>query len=190
MEKKQEFATQSRVVDSDVVVLGAGASGIAAAIAAARAGLRTILVDAGPMPGGELISGMAVDGALNARGEWILGGVGRDVFAECQRLGGYVGPLNDHRLIWYVCLDPEVMKLAVAGLLAQGGREAPAAHGGDPCRRRRRPGGRPARAQQGRPQRPARARSSSTARAMPTSSPLPAARSCRAGRAASCSRCR
>ena len=59
MEKKQEFATQSRIVDSDVVVLGAGASGIAAAIAAARAGLRTILVDAGPMPGGELISGMA-----------------------------------------------------------------------------------------------------------------------------------
>jgi len=121
MGKKQEFATESRIVDSDVVILGAGASGIAAAIAGARAGLRTILVDAGPMPGGELISGMAVDGALNARGEWILGGVGRDVFAECQRLGGYVGPLNDHRLIWYVCLDPEVMKLAVAGTLAKAG---------------------------------------------------------------------
>lgn len=117
----QEFARKSHDVDSDVVILGAGASGIAAAISAARAGLRTLLVDAGPMPGGELISGMAIDGALNARGEWILGGVGRDILAECDRLGGYIGPLNDFRLIWYVCLDPEVMKLAVASTLAKAG---------------------------------------------------------------------
>lgn len=121
MSTKKEFATSARVVDSDVVVLGAGASGVAAAISAARAGLRTLLVDAGPMPGGELISGMAIDGALNARGEWIMGGVGRDILAECDRLGGYVGPLNDFRLIWYVCLDPEVMKLAIAGTLAKAG---------------------------------------------------------------------
>jgi hypothetical protein len=116
-----EFATSVRVVDNDVVILGAGASGVAAAISAARAGLRTLLIDAAPMPGGELISGMAIDGALNGRGEWILGGVGRDILAECQRLGGYVGPLNDFRLIWYVCLDPEVMKLAIAGTLAKAG---------------------------------------------------------------------
>ena len=117
----QEFAQESRNVDSDVVILGAGASGVAAAISAARAGLRTLLVDAGPMPGGELISGMAIDGALNARGEWILGGVGRDILAECEKLGGYIGPLNDFRLIWYVCLDPEVMKLAIASTLAKAG---------------------------------------------------------------------
>jgi hypothetical protein len=121
MQQETEFATESRVIDADVVVLGAGASGVAAAIAAARGGARTLLVDAGPIPGGELISGMALDGALNGRGEWILGGVGRDILAECERLGGYVGPLNDWRLIWYVCVDPEVMKLAVAGMLAKAG---------------------------------------------------------------------
>jgi hypothetical protein len=121
MQQETEFATESRVIDADVVVLGAGASGVAAAIAAARGGARTLLVDAGPIPGGELISGMALDGALTGRGEWILGGVGRDILAECERLGGYVGPLNDWRLIWYVCVDPEVMKLAVAGMLAKAG---------------------------------------------------------------------
>jgi hypothetical protein len=108
-------------LDADVVVLGAGAAGISAAIAAARTGARTLLIEAGPMPGGELISGMAIDGAVNGNGEWILGGIGREILEECERLGGYIGPLNDWRLIWYVCLDPEVMKLAVARCLARAG---------------------------------------------------------------------
>jgi len=123
METTTEFITATATRNHDVVVLGAGASGIAAALATARAGLRTLLVDAAPMPGGELISGMAIDGALNGQGEWILGGLGRDILAECERLGGYIGPLNDHRLIWYVCLDPEVMKLAIVRTLAQAGVE-------------------------------------------------------------------
>ncbi len=121
METRADFATAVQVTDSDVVVLGAGAAGVAAALASARGGARTTLVESGPMPGGELISGMAIDGALNAHGEWILGGVGRELLAECERLGGYIGPLNDWRLIWYVCLDPEVMKLAVARTLARAG---------------------------------------------------------------------
>ncbi|HUH40651.1 MAG TPA: FAD-dependent oxidoreductase, partial [Castellaniella sp.] len=108
-------------LEADVVVLGAGAAGVSAAIAAARGGARTVLIDAGPIPGGELISGMAIDGALNGNGEWIMGGIGREILAECERLGGYIGPLNDWRLIWYVCLDPEVMKLAVARCLARAG---------------------------------------------------------------------
>lgn len=107
----------------DVVVLGAGAAGVAAAAAAAKGGARTLLVDAGPMPGGELLSGMAIDGALNARGEWIVGGIARELFGELERLGGYIGPLNDWRLIWYVCVDPELMKLAVVRLLGRYGVE-------------------------------------------------------------------
>ena len=106
---------------ADVVVLGAGAAGVCAAIAAAREGARTVLIDAGPMPGGELLTGMAIDGAVNGRGEWVVGGVARELLDECRRLGGYIGALNDWRLIHYVCYDPEVMKLAVAGLLARHG---------------------------------------------------------------------
>lgn len=106
---------------ADVVVLGAGASGVAAAIAAARRGLRVMLVEAGSMPGGELASGMAIDGALNGRGQWVMGGVGRELVEDCRALGGFAEPLNDFRLIWYVCIDPEVMKLAVARRLASAG---------------------------------------------------------------------
>lgn len=107
----------------DTVVLGAGSAGISAAAAAAKAGARTLLVDSGPMPGGELLSGMAIDGALNARGEWVVGGVARELFDELDKLGGYIGPLNDWRLIWYVCIDPELMKLAVVRLLERCGVE-------------------------------------------------------------------
>lgn len=121
MQTFEDFAVNRHVMNSDVVVLGAGAAGVAAALTAARGGARVTLVEAGALPGGELVSGMAIDGALNARGEWILGGTGRELLAECERLGGYIGPLNDWRLIWYVCLDPEVMKLAVARCLARSG---------------------------------------------------------------------
>jgi hypothetical protein len=100
-----------------VVVVGAGAAGITAAIAAAKSGKQTLLIESGSVPGGELISGMPVDGAVNARGEWILGGVGRELFDECNRLGGYIGPINDHRLIYYVAFDPEIMKIAIIRIL-------------------------------------------------------------------------
>lgn len=105
--------------DYDTIVLGGGAAGIAAAVASAKSGARTLLVEAGSIVGGELLSGMAVDGALNGRGEWVVGGVARELFDECAKLGGYIGPVNDWRLIWYVCIDPEVMKLAVFRLLAR-----------------------------------------------------------------------
>ena len=47
----------------DVVVVGGGSAGIAAAVAAARNGAKTCLVEAGPMIGGELLTGMTIDGA-------------------------------------------------------------------------------------------------------------------------------
>lgn len=105
----------------DVVVVGGGCAGIAAAISAAKNGSRTLLLDAGSIVGGELITGLPVDGAMNARGEWIVGGVLRELLDEHQRLGGYIGPVKDWRLIWYVCIDPEIMKIAVMNVLARHG---------------------------------------------------------------------
>lgn len=121
MSSQDLIPRNSRIEEYAVVVLGGGAAGVAAAVAAAKAGHRTLLIDAGPSVGGELISGMPVDGAVNARGEWILGGIGRELFDECEKLRGYIGPINDHRLIHYVAFDPEVMRLAVINLLDRAG---------------------------------------------------------------------
>jgi len=105
----------------DVVVLGGGASGVAAAAAAAKNGLKTLIIEAGPMLGGELLSGMSLDGVLNARGEYVVGGISDELFDECRKMDGFIGPIHDHRLICYVCVDPEVMKIAVVRVLERYG---------------------------------------------------------------------
>lgn len=105
----------------DVVVLGGGASGVAAAAAAAKNGRKTLIIDAGPMLGGELLSGMSLDGVLNARAEYVVGGISDEFFEECRKMDGFIGPLHDHRLICYVCVDPEVMKIAVTRVLERYG---------------------------------------------------------------------
>lgn len=105
----------------DVVIVGAGSAGVAAAIASARNGATTLLLDAGPGAGGELVSGIPMIGCLNLRNEWIVGGVVRELLAECEAMGGYIGPVSDFRTLNVVCFDPEIMKLAVARLLHRHG---------------------------------------------------------------------
>lgn len=105
----------------DVIVVGAGSAGVSAALAAARNGAKTLLLESGPMVGGELISGLPIDGALNARGEWIVGGVMRELLDASAELGGYVGPVFDWRLNWGVCFDPEILKVVLIEELAKQG---------------------------------------------------------------------
>lgn len=105
----------------DVVVLGGGASGVAAAASAAKNGRKTLIIESGTMLGGELLSGMSLDGVLNARGEYVVGGFSDELFAECRDMDGFIGPIHDHRLICYVCVDPEIMKIAVMRVLARHG---------------------------------------------------------------------
>lgn len=103
---------------ADVVVIGSGPAGVAAACAAADNGAQVTLVEANPFPGGELVSGLPVDGCLNAKGEWLVGGPAQALFQGCRRRAGYIGPLFDWRLNWGVCLDPVAMRLAIVEELA------------------------------------------------------------------------
>ena len=105
----------------DVIVIGGGSAGVAAAVASAKSGAETLLVEAGPLLGGDLLSGLPIDGAVNARGEWIIGGVSRELFDVCDELGGYIGPICDWRLMYGVCIDPEAMKLAVVEVVTRSG---------------------------------------------------------------------
>ncbi|MBF0276537.1 MAG: FAD-dependent oxidoreductase [SAR324 cluster bacterium] len=105
----------------DVVVVGGGCAGIAAAISAAKNGANTLLIEASPQIGGDLTTGLPIDGAMNARGEWVVGGVLREILDELERLGGYIGPVKDWRLIWYVCIDPEIMKIAIFNVVRRHG---------------------------------------------------------------------
>lgn len=105
----------------DTVVVGGGCAGIAAAVGAAQNGANTLIIDAGPTLGGELLSGMTIDGAINARGQWIVGGVLNELVDELKKLGGYVGAFNDWRLIHYVCIDPVITRIAIMNILRRWG---------------------------------------------------------------------
>ncbi len=106
--------------DYDVVVIGGGCAGIASAVAAAKNGAKTLLVEGGPFLGGDLISGLPIDGCMNARGEWIVdGGVVRELFDACDRRGGYIGPITDYRALWIVCIDPIAMQFAIVDTVAK-----------------------------------------------------------------------
>ncbi len=105
----------------DVVVVGGGSAGIAAATSAARNGADTLLVESGPMVGGDLISGLPIDGCLNSRGEWIVGGYLTELLDECKKLDGFTGAFSDWRTLWVVCIDPQVINIAIVKLLERHG---------------------------------------------------------------------
>uniref|UniRef100_Q11FZ2 Glucose-inhibited division protein A n=1 Tax=Chelativorans sp. (strain BNC1) TaxID=266779 RepID=Q11FZ2_CHESB len=107
----------------DVVVIGAGASGVAAAASAAQNGARTLLVDAGPSVGGEMISGLNLLGMIACNGEWIVGGTAKTFLDRCAALGGYIGQVCDFRPLHFVAFDPEIMKVAINAVLHDAGVE-------------------------------------------------------------------
>jgi len=111
----------SAKTEFDVIVVGAGSAGVAAAIASARHGARTLLVESAPMIGGELISGIAMLGCLSTRGDWIVGGVVTDLLDRLKPRGGYIGPVFDYRALHLVCFDTELMKIAVMEAVAEAG---------------------------------------------------------------------
>ena len=78
----------------DVCVAGGGVAGVAAALQAARAGARTVLVERGSQVGGTLSAGgINWPGLFHAWGRQIIAGCGWDLLAEAVALSG--GALPD-----------------------------------------------------------------------------------------------
>ena len=99
------------------------AAGVAAAIASASTGARTLLVESEGTVGGDALTGLPILGACNSRAEWVVGGVLRTLLDECRNLGGYIGPVCDWRTVWGVCVDPECFRLALTATLVETGVE-------------------------------------------------------------------
>ncbi len=97
----------------DVVVIGAGSAGVSAAISAAKNGAKTLLIEQTSVIGGDLLSGLPIDGCISSAGEWVVGGVIRELFDECDKMDGYIGGIYDWRTLWVVCIDPEIMKVVL-----------------------------------------------------------------------------
>ena len=103
----------------DVAVIGAGSAGISAAISAARNGARTILVESSSVFGGDLLSGLPIDGCRTTAGDWIVGGVAKELFEQCDQYDGYIGSMYDRRNICVVMINPKIMGFSILKKLAE-----------------------------------------------------------------------
>jgi hypothetical protein len=72
----------------DVVVVGAGPGGIPAAIAASRAGMRTLLVERSGILGGLAVSGLPLLGYIDRSGNKALGGIAQEFIDELEKIDG------------------------------------------------------------------------------------------------------
>ncbi|MCK9910508.1 FAD-dependent oxidoreductase, partial [Microbacteriaceae bacterium K1510] len=100
-----------RTLKYDVVVVGGGAAGVGAAVGAADAGARTLLVDKNPYFGGAAThSSVLTYCGFFTQGEppeQIVGGVGQKVLDNLAKLGMYDGPRRTARTgTVIVLLDP------------------------------------------------------------------------------------
>lgn len=108
----------------DVVVCGAGSAGIAAAVAAARCGARTALVERYGYAGGTNTASMvhSLDAVRNCRstGRLVVAGVALELMNELQVLGGMVANDNPPETTVF---HPELLKVAADRLLHRAGVE-------------------------------------------------------------------
>ncbi|MFV0243446.1 MAG: FAD-dependent oxidoreductase [Qingshengfaniella sp.] len=111
--------------ECDVLVVGGGASGVAAALAAAEAGARVVLVERYGFLGGTLtaVTLGSICGLYGLDGDRILklvGGVADRIIARLRRHKGVGDPLK-----WLstasLPYDPEAMKITLDELLAEAG---------------------------------------------------------------------
>ncbi|MDQ0646526.1 hypothetical protein QFZ53_000722 [Microbacterium natoriense] len=75
--------------DIDVLVVGGGPAGTVAAIQAARAGARTMLIEKnGSLGGTTTVAGINFPGLFHAWGEQVIAGIGWELVSETVRLAG------------------------------------------------------------------------------------------------------
>ncbi len=110
----------------DVIVAGGGPSGVAAAIAAARNGCNTLIIEREAFFGG-----MATLACVPAFGPYtngvqdLIGGIGREILEELKK-GGYESPFYDRKsdriegIDWYP-IDPEHLKRVLDYLVIKSG---------------------------------------------------------------------
>ena len=108
---------RARLDKYDVVVVGGGAAGVAAAVGARRHGARTLLVERYGFLGGEAASANVLSYCgffkQGEKPQQVVGGVGASVLDGLARLGFEVAPLRAPSGNWIVMLDPEAIKYAI-----------------------------------------------------------------------------
>ena len=115
--------------DVDVVIAGGGMAGVVAAIAAARNGASTLIVDSAPFLGGNATAGLLGNFLTfhNMKGEQICEGISQEIVDACIELGGAFPENRGHLHNAYgntysvTPIEPEVLKLVTQRLCIEAG---------------------------------------------------------------------
>ena len=112
--------TAKPVADREVVaVCGAGAAGMAAALAAARAGAEVCLIEAAPHTGGTVAAALihTLGGLYDSAGELLNGGLAQEMAERLARSDPAVRPRRIGRT-WVLSASPETYQAVTQGLIA------------------------------------------------------------------------
>jgi hypothetical protein len=101
----------------DLIVFGAGSAGVAAAVAAARHGAKTMLVDPAGFVGGTLVSGLPILGCWDGEKQ-IVKGVFDEILDRLRPHDAYEG--DPAKTTWQ-SVDPERLKLVLLEMLREAG---------------------------------------------------------------------
>ena len=113
----------SRNRSYDVVVIGGGSAGIAAAVGASRAGAKTLLVERYGFLGGNATNANVLSYcgfyAFGDKPRQMVGGVGSQVLAALSALSYDVNPIRAPSGNWIIMLDAEGIKHALDKVVGQ-----------------------------------------------------------------------
>lgn len=106
----------------DVLVVGGGVTGVGAALAAARSGARTTLVEARPFVGGNATTGLAIHSYFTRNREQVVKGVAQDLLDACQAAGGAVGHVPyDGYVSMVTPVDGDTFRMVATRMLHEAG---------------------------------------------------------------------
>lgn len=107
----------------DVVVVGGGAAGVVAAISAARAGAKTLLVERNGFLCGHLSGFLIQHGFFDQRGEQVVHGIPFEMVERARALGGAIRhvKLNHPGTKGAVLTDGETIKFVAGTMLQEAG---------------------------------------------------------------------
>lgn len=107
----------------DVLVAGAGVTGICAALAAARQGARTVLLEPRPFIGGNAATGLCIHTYKTKDGRQVVYGLAQEIVDRLIEQGGAVGhvPLPDGYVHSVTPVDADLFRMETTAMLAREG---------------------------------------------------------------------